>query len=302
MLDVLNNVSVHGLLETLVVAKDVVRGLEVGSVSSVGVNSRLERLVKTLVRGSGKENDLAVGRLGHSLHSLEVTDLHGGGGAQDIGSLAHELGGFDLCLGGNDLTLTNTLALSSHGKRLLELLGEDNILDEHALDLDTPSGGDILDDLSDGLGNFLTALNDVLENAGTDNVAQGGLGTLHKSLADVGNAKGSLVGADNVVVDDGCELERDIVLGHANLLGDFSSLNFNVDLDKGLAQRVDLNQTGVDSTVEAAKLGNKTNITLLDTLVRVGAADAAWDSTHGTDASTETVDYKREEVVSETWY
>jgi hypothetical protein len=30
------------------------------------------------------------------LHSFEVTDLHGGSGAQDVGGLAHQLGRLDL--------------------------------------------------------------------------------------------------------------------------------------------------------------------------------------------------------------
>jgi hypothetical protein len=35
----------------------------------------------------GQENHLAVGGLGHGLHGLEVTDLHGRGGGEDIGGL-----------------------------------------------------------------------------------------------------------------------------------------------------------------------------------------------------------------------
>lgn len=46
--------------------------------------------------GSRQEDDLAVGGLGHGLHSFEVTDLHGGSGAQDVGGLAHQLGRLDL--------------------------------------------------------------------------------------------------------------------------------------------------------------------------------------------------------------
>lgn len=68
----------------------------------------------------------------------------------------------NLSLGGDDLAFTNTLALGGHGQRLLQLLAEDNVLDEHRLDLDTPASRDILDDLANALGDLLTALNDIL--------------------------------------------------------------------------------------------------------------------------------------------
>lgn len=35
----------------------------------------------------------------------------------------------------------------------------------------------------------------------------------------------------NVVVDDGGEVDRDVVFGHAHLFGDFDDLDLDVDLD-----------------------------------------------------------------------
>lgn len=204
----------------------------------------------------------------------------------------------NLSLGGNDLAFTNTLALGGHGQRLLQLLAEDDVLDEHGLDLDTPAGGDILDNLADALGNLLTALDDVLQNASTDDVAQGGLGTLDQGLADVADAKGGLVRADNVVVDDAGEVEVDVVLGHAHLLGDLDDLDLDVDLNKALRQGVDLSQTGVDRLVKLAELGDQADVALADVLIRVGAADAAWDRTEGSHAGAEGVDYQGQTVVS----
>lgn len=62
---------------------------------AVAVGFRELRLHGLVLRG--QEDDLAVGRLGHGLHGLEVSDLHGRGAGQDVGGLAHELGGFHLC-------------------------------------------------------------------------------------------------------------------------------------------------------------------------------------------------------------
>jgi hypothetical protein len=122
-------------------------------------------------------------------------------------------------------------------------------------------------------------------------VTQGGLGTLHEGLANVGNTESGLVGRNNVVVDDGGEAQGDVVLCHANLLWNLCSLNLDVDRDETLAERVDLDETRVDSLVETTELGDKTNITLLDVLVRVRADYATRNGTHGTNASTEGVDH-----------
>lgn len=90
-------------------------------------------------------------------------------------------------------------------------MAEDDVLDQHALDLDTPAGSGVLDDGADVLRDFFTALDHVLEDARADNVAEGGLGALDEGLADVADAEGGFVGGGDVVVDDGCELEVDIV-------------------------------------------------------------------------------------------
>lgn len=196
-----------------------------------------------------------------------------------------------LCLGGDNLAFTDTLALSSHGEGFLQFLAEDDVLDQHALNGDTPSGSDILDDLSDRLSDLLTTLDDILQDSSTNNMAQSSLGTLHKSLSDVVDAKSSLVRRDDMVVDDGRESQGDVVLGHAHLLGNLGGLDLDINLDETLAERIDIDQTGVDSLVELAELGDETNITLLDVLVWVGADDAAGNGTHASNESTEGIDY-----------
>lgn len=196
----------------------------------------------------------------------------------------------NLSLGGNDLALTNTLCGSCHRQRFLQVLAENDILDEHALNLDTPTSGDLLDDLSNGLGDLLTALNDILQDASTNDVAQGSLSALDKGLADVGDAEGGLVRADDVVIDDRGQVQGDIVLCHADLLRNLDDLDLDVDLDDALGQRVDLDQTGVDGLVETAELGDEANVALVDVLVGVGAANAAWHGAEGTNDGSQAVD------------
>lgn len=93
--------------------------------------------------------------------------------------LSHQLGGLDLGTRSNDLCLTSALALRRHGKRVLQVLAEDDVLDEHRLDLDAPAQRRLLNDLANRLGNLLAALNHVLQHARTYDVAQRRLCALH---------------------------------------------------------------------------------------------------------------------------
>lgn len=169
---------------------------------------------------SGEEDNLAIRALGHGLHSLQVPDLHRGSRGQDISSLAHEFRALHFRARSDDLRFSDPLRLRSHGQGILQLVGENHVLDEHTLDLDAPPGGDVFDDLADGLGDLFAALDDVLEDAGADDVAEGGLGAFDQRLADVGDAEGRFVGGGDVVVDYGGEVEGYVVFGHADLLGD----------------------------------------------------------------------------------
>jgi hypothetical protein len=204
--------------------------------------------------------------------------------------LTHELGRFDLSTSGDDLGLTSTLALGGHGEGVLELAGENEVLDEHRFDLNTPSVSYLLNDLTNRQRNLLATLDHILKYTRTNNMAKCRLCTLNKRLANIANAEGGLMWRCNAVVDNRREIERDVVLGHADLLGDLDDLDLDVDLHKVLGERVDVDQARVDSALKATKLGHKTNISLRHWLVGVGADNAARDCAHGTDAATEGVD------------
>lgn len=70
------------------------------------------------------------------------------------------------------------------------------------------------------------------------------------------------------------------------MLGDFDDLDFDVDLDELLRQWVYVDETGVDGAGESSELCDKTHVSLVDGLVGVGADDAAWNGTEGTDAAS----------------
>lgn len=99
-LEIFHDASVHGLLETWVLTSKIASIAGGAGATFTG----LGEIAQCSIHGSCVEglavarqkDDLAVGRLGHSLHSLEVADLHGWRRTQDVGGLAHQLGGFDL--------------------------------------------------------------------------------------------------------------------------------------------------------------------------------------------------------------
>ena len=69
-----------------------------------------------------------------------------------------------------------------------------------------------------------------------------------------------------------------------------NNLNLDIDLNKTFTERVDLDETRINSTIESTEFGDQTNVTLRNRLVWVGAADAARKSTHSSDAGTKSVD------------
>lgn len=259
-LEVLDDASVHGTLEAIVGAVVGVDG-PVGARSLARTVGRGELLLHRLVRGR-QENDLAVSRLGHGLHCLQVADLHGRRRRQNVGSLTHQLGGFHLSTGRDDLALTNALRLSGHGERILQVITEDDVLDEHRLDLDTPAGGNLFDDLRSRLRNLLATLNHVLQNARSNHMAQGGLGTLNERLFDVCDTESGLVWRRDLVVDDRGEIEGHVVLGHADLARHFDDLDLDIDGGQMLAEWVHLDQTGIDRALEARERESELEVRL----------------------------------------
>lgn len=62
-------------------------------------------------RHAWEEDDLGVCGLGHGLHGFEVSDLHSWCAGQDVGGLAHQFCGLDLC---GFTSLVDVLAVSSN--------------------------------------------------------------------------------------------------------------------------------------------------------------------------------------------
>jgi hypothetical protein len=87
------------------------------------------------------------------------------------------------------------------------------------------------------------------------------------------------------------ELYVQHTFGHADLLRHFDNLDLDVDLNERFRERVDLDETWVDGASETTELGDETNISLLDRLVWVWAAETARNGTESTDGRAESVDH-----------
>lgn len=136
-------------------------------------------------------------------------------------------------------------------------------------------------------------------------MSQSGLGALHECLSDVGDAERGLVWRGDLVVDDGGEIEGDIVLGHANLARHFDDLNLDIHGLDLFADGVDLDEARVHGALEAAsmsmdnsgeigshepsELGNQANFTLGDRLEWIRATDTAGNSSQESNAFTQSM-------------
>lgn len=150
-------------------------------------------------------------------------NLHSWSRRKNVGGLAHQLRALDLGARGDDLGLSRPLGLRGHRQRILEILAEDDVLNKHRLNLHTPASCGFLNDFPDRLRDFLPTFNHILEHASANDMAQGGLGALNESLADIANAEGRPVWRSDAIVDYGSKMQRDVVFCHADLLGNLYS-------------------------------------------------------------------------------
>jgi hypothetical protein len=60
-----------------------------------------------------------------------------------------------------------------------------------------------------------------------------------------------------------------------------NDLNLDIDLNKTFTERVDLDETGINSAIESTEFGDETDVTLRDRFVGVRTANAAGESAHG---------------------
>ena len=132
-LNILNNPRIHSLLEpiTRIAHKRLTplrRALSMRA-RSLAISIRLRKLLLHRLIRRRQENNLAICRLRHRLHSLQVSDLHRRRRAQDVGCLAHQFRRLDFGARGDDFGFSDSFGLRGHGEGVLELGGEYYVFD-----------------------------------------------------------------------------------------------------------------------------------------------------------------------------
>lgn len=121
------------------------------------------------------------------------------------------------------------------------------------------------------------------------------------------------MGRRDLIIDDGGQIQRDVIFGHADLARDLDDLDLNIDGSETLAQWVDLHEARVNCAFKAITLvsvffqtapgsmcmgykpsefRHQTDFALVDRFVGVGAADTTRDSTQKSDAFSQTMNYR----------
>jgi len=65
-----------------------------------------------------------------------------------------------------------------------------------------------------------------------------------------------------------------------------NNLNLDIDLDEAFAEGIDLDETGINRTIESTEFGDQTDITLRDRFVGVRTDNTAGNGTHSSNART----------------
>lgn len=255
------------------------------------LHRRLDHAFARRAERHGDEDELRARVLGHVLKRLELTDLDRSRTRENVGRLTEESSTVDFSASNENLGLSVPAGLGSSRKGDLNVARDDNVLDQDRLDSDTPPLGARLDDLRNLGSDRLTVDEERLKVATSADVSQGRLGSLNQGAANVLDREGGAVRVDDVVDNDRFDFDRQVVLGEDVLPGNVDDLDLDRDLTDLLAERVDLDQSGIDTARELSERRNESYATLLDLLVRVGAAEAARNGTEKSSEATEAVDH-----------
>lgn len=221
----------------------------------------------------GHKNDLSIISFREGGQGIQISNLHGGGSVQNVRSFSHQFGGVDISLGGDDFTFGDSLSGGGRGKVLLEVLGEQNFLNEHSGDGDSPVVSGSLDNILDVRGHFFLSLEGFLEENVSEDVSDGRLGDFGDGHLVIFDGKIGLVRVFDVVIDDSVDRDVDVVLGHDGLFLQVDDSFSSVHQGDGFTARVDEVEAGGEGLEVLAELLDDAEVGLGDLSVwRLAAA------------------------------
>jgi hypothetical protein len=122
-------------------------------------------------------------------------------------------------------------------------------------------------------------------------MSEGRLSPFNESLAEICDTESRPVGVRDLEVDNGVNLDVDVVPGNNRLAANRRYLNFDIHSLQAFRAYVDLNETRVHGLVELSETSNKTHRALLDIAERIGAR-AAWDGTAQSNAVAKNLQHR----------
>lgn len=174
--------------------------------------------------------------------------------------LGKEMGGFGnsgssglFAFGGDDGGAAFALSLGLFGHSAFHIGRELDVLKANALDINTPFVGLGVDDFADLGGDFVAFAKDFVEVEVAGDVAEGGLGESAGGVAVIGGFEDGFLGVDDASIDDGVNIDGDVVAGDDLLFRDVHRGGADVDLD----HFVDVRNDDAEAWVQGARIATE---------------------------------------------
>lgn len=204
---------------------------------------------------SGEKNDSFLGRIGADFfESLKGADVDA------AWSLGEKVGGFGdgssggfFAFGGDDGGAAFTLGFSLFRHSTFHVGGELDVLETDAFDVNAPFVGLGVDDFADLSGDFVTFAEDFVEIEVTGDVAEGSLGKGAGCVAVVRGFEDGFLGVDDAGIDDGVNIDSDVVAGDDFLFRDIHRGGADVNFEHFVDVGDDDTEAGVQSARIAAE-------------------------------------------------
>ncbi len=137
-----------------------------------------------------------------------------------MGSFSNSSSGGFFAFGGDDSGAALAFGFGLLGHGAFHVRGELNVLKFDVFDVDTPFVGLSVDDFANLDGDFIALAKDLIKVEIASDVAESGLGESAGRVGIIRGFKNSLRGVDDAEVNDGVDIDGDVVTGDDFLLRD----------------------------------------------------------------------------------
>lgn len=197
-----------------------------------------------------EENDGFLGGIGADFfESLKGADVNAAWG------LGEEVSGFSdggcgsfFAFSGDDGGTALALGFGLFGHGAFHVGWELNVLEADTFDVDTPFVGLSIDNFADLGGNFVALAEDFVEVEVASDVAEGGLGEGAGGVAVISGFEDGFLSVDDARIDDGVDIDGDVVAGNNFLLRNVHWGGADVDLE----HFVDVGDDDAEAWVQSA--------------------------------------------------